>query len=143
MNVPGDSAMGRFVRAHLPATAERSVYAALAGSAELWTARTLAGAAGVSDREADQVLRRFTAAGIVERVEEPGQQRRYRWCPEMGYLIEDRSPSAARIDPVCGMPVPDGTAHVALDGDSEVAFCSLPCLVRWRLEHRVRRLTRP
>ena len=143
MSAPADSAMSRFVRAHLPTPTERAVYSALAGSLKLWTARSVAGAAGVSDHEADQALRRFAAAGIIERVETPGQPRRYRWRTEMGYLSDGGPSPRDRVDPVCGMPVPAESAHTALDGDTEVAFCSLPCLVRWRFEHRVSRLVPP
>ena len=118
------------------------MYAALAGSAEFWTARSAARAAGVSDHEANQALRRFAAAGIVERIEDLGNPRRYRWRPEMGYLVDNGSPPG-QIDPICGMPVPEGSTHTALDGDTQVSFCSLPCLVRWQREHRITRLTRP
>lgn len=143
MSAPADSPMSRFVRAHLPTPAERAVYAVLAGSLKVWSARSVSAAAGVSDHEADQALRRFAAAGIIERVDEPGQPRRYRWRPEMGYLSDDGPSGSGRVDPVCGMPVPADAAFTVLEGDAEVAFCSLPCLVRWRFEHRVTRLAPP
>ena len=45
------------------------------------------------------------------------------------------------IDPICGMPVPADTAHMATDGPEKVRFCSLNCLVQWRATNRTRRGT--
>lgn len=140
-----DTAFGQFMGAHLPTDVERAVFWVLAGSSShVWTVADVDREARVSDHEADQALRRFTAAAILERIDDPGHPRRYRWRPEMAYL-HDGSDPPGRIDPVCGMPVPANTPHVAQDDDGrEVAFCSLPCLVRWRSEHRGgRRRSRP
>ena len=126
----------RFARAHLPSTPERVIYPVLAGSPDRdWTAGDLAAAAGVSHNEADQALRRFAAAGIVHHTHMSGHGHRYRWGPEMAYL-HDGTTIALPTDPVCGMPVPPGTPHTARDGDGQVRFCSLPCLVRWRSDQR-------
>jgi YHS domain-containing protein len=132
-----NTAFAQFMGAHLPTAVERGVFWVLAGSlSEVWTAVGVAREARVSDHEADEALRRFAAAGILERLDDPGQPRRYRWRPEMSYLHEGSDPPG-RIDPVCGMPVPAGSPHIAQDeGEGEVVFCSLPCLVRWRSEHR-------
>lgn len=134
-----ESLLAQFRRAHLPTDSERAVFGVLAGSLDrVWTVAAVARYARVSDHEADQALRRFGAAGILERVDEPGHPRRYRWRREMAYLHEGTEP-AGRRDPVCGMPVPADSPHVAEDDGQEVAFCSLPCLVHWRVERRGRR----
>jgi hypothetical protein len=148
MNLPEDpiamadrreSLLARFMGAHLPTDVERAVFWVLAGSLDrVWTRAEVANDAQVSDHEADQALRRFRSAGILEQLAERGGPRRYRWRAEMAYLHNGTDP-AGRLDPVCGMPVPADSPHVANDGDSEVAFCSLPCLVRWRSDHRARR----
>jgi YHS domain-containing protein len=132
-----DTAFGQFMGAHLPTDVERAVFWVLVGSSsQVWTVAGVARDARVGDHEADQALRRFTAAGILERIDDPGHPRRYRWRPAMAYL-HDGSEPPGRIDPVCGMPVPADTPHVAPDVDGrEVAFCSLPCLVRWRSARR-------
>lgn len=133
---PTSEAFLRFARAHLGDRAERAVYAVVAaGPPAEWSAGEVAAHAGVSHHQADQVLRRFAAAGIVERV--ATRPHRYLWAPAMAYLFDGRTGDGDPIDPVCGMPVPFGTTHIARDGDREVRFCSLPCLVRWR------RATRP
>lgn len=130
--------LSRFMGAHLPTDVERAVFWVLAGSLDrVWTRAEVAKDAQVSDHEADQALRRFCSAGILEPLVERGGTPRYRWRAEMAYLHDGSDPSG-RIDPVCGMPVPADSPHVAYDGDREVAFCSLPCLVRWRSEHRAR-----
>lgn len=130
----------RFARAHLPTKAERAVYAVIAADAGRdWSAGDVAAAAGVSHHEADQALRRFASAGIVDHAHVTGQGHRYRWHPDMGYL-RTASVDDVAVDPVCGMPVAAGTPHVARDGDTEVRFCSLPCLVRWQSSQRRRRL---
>ena len=126
----------RFAKVHLPTNAERAIYPVLAGAPDRdWTAGEVAAAAGVSHHEADQALRRFASAGIVDHSHVRGQSHRYRWHPDMGYLREGADDGAA-IDPVCGMPVPPGTPHTARADDTEIRFCSLPCLVRWRSDRR-------
>lgn len=133
-----DSLFARFSSAHLPTSAERSLFSALASSRDrVWTVARAARAALVSDHEADMALRRFGAAGIVERLDAPGHPRHYRWRPEMAYLRDGPDPSG-QLDPVCGMPVPADSPHVADQDGQQVRFCSLPCLVRWRAEHRPR-----
>lgn len=135
----GNSLFARFRSAHLPTKPERAVFSVLAGSRDrVRTVASVARDAGVSDHEADQALRRFHAAGILERIDDPGRPRRYRWRPEMAYL-HDGSEPLGRVDPVCGMPVAPDTPHVVEEEGREVAFCSLPCLVHWRTSHRRRR----
>ena len=134
--LPDTDAFVRFAKAHLPSRAERTIYPVLAGAPDRdWTAGEVAAAAGVSHHEADQALRRFASAGIVDHSHVRGQSHRYRWHPDMGYLRQG-DVSGPAIDPVCGMPVPPGTPHTARDDDAEIRFCSLPCLVRWRSERR-------
>jgi YHS domain-containing protein len=131
-----ENPLARFMGAHLPTDVERAVFWVLAGSLDrVWTRAEVASDAQVSDREADQALRRFRAAGILEQLARRGGPRRYRWRAEMAYLHNGTDPTG-RLDPVCGMPVPANSPHVADDGDREIAFCSLPCLVRWRTGHR-------
>ena len=132
-----DPAFRRFVGAHLPTDNDRAVFWVLAGSQfTTWTVSAVARDAGVSDHEADQALRRFAAAGILERVDDKGRPRRYRWRSEMSYLHQGAAPAGV-VDPVCGMPVPADTPHRAVDDDGrDVTFCSVPCLVRWRHAHR-------
>ncbi len=131
--------LAQFMGAHLPTEVERAVFWVLADSQKhVWTRADVAREAQVSDHEADQALRRFSAAGILEPLAASGHPRRYRWRPEMAYLHDGTEPSGPR-DPVCGMPVPANSPHVADDDGQEVAFCSLPCLVRWRSEHRAHR----
>lgn len=100
-----------------------------------WTVVGVAEDALVSDEGADLALRRFTAAGIIERLCEPGRRPSYRWRREMAYL-HDGSEPCGRRDPVCGMAVPTDSPHVVEHEGHQVAFCSLPCLVRWRAQHR-------
>lgn len=131
----GDSPLARFMAAHLPTDVEWAVFTVVAGSRDrLWTAAAAAREARVSDHEADQALRRFSAAGIVERLDEPGRPRRFRWQPSMAYLDAGADPPGLR-DPVCGMPVRADSPHVADDDGQRAVFCSLPCLVRWRHAH--------
>ena len=133
------TARARFVEAHLPTKAESAVFTVLASSrVRSWTVAGVARQARVSDHEADQALRRFGAAGIVERTDSTGHPRRYRWRADMDYLDSGTEPPGRR-DPVCGMPVgPDGP-HVIGKGTERIVFCSVPCLVRWRHDHRQRR----
>ena len=138
MSDRSETSFAQFRRAHLPTDAERAVFFVLAGSLDrVWTVAGVARDARVSDHEADQALRRLTAACILERVDEPGHPRRYRWRPEMAYLRDAGDPPG-RVDPVCGMPVRADSPHIAVHDGEEVAFCSLPCLVRWRAEQRGR-----
>lgn len=139
----GPSSLASFMGAHLPTGVDRAVFWALAGSLDRrWTRAEVAGEAQVSDHEADQALRRFRSAGILEQVADRGGPRRYRWSAEMAYLHNGTDP-AGRIDPICGMPVPADSPHVADADGRAVAFCSLPCLVRWRSQHRARRRVLP
>lgn len=136
---------GRFARAHLGDRVLRRVYAVVAADGDAaWTAGEAAAQAKVSHHEADQALRHFAAAGIVARVGSPGGPRRYRWAlatgDHAGVGIDGTEPA---IDPVCGMAVPAESPHVARDGDREVRFCSLPCLVRWNAGPRPRDVRRP
>lgn len=121
----------RFARAHLGDRILRAMYAVMAADpAAEWTAGEVAAHAKVSHHEADQALRRFAAAGIVALVDAPGRPHRYRWT--LGELAPvDIDGGEEAIDPVCGMSVPPESRHVARDGDREIRFCSLPCLVRW------------
>lgn len=129
----------RFAKVHLATNAERAIYPVLGGAPDRdWTAGEVAAAARVSHHEADQALRRFAAANIVDHTHVRGQGHRYRWHPDMGYLHQGGEVGPA-IDPVCGMPVPAGAPHTARDGETDVSFCSLPCLVRWTSGQRRRR----
>lgn len=135
----GRAMFAQFSGAHLPTDVERAVFWVLAGSFDrVWTVAGVARDAEVSDHEADQALRRFSAAGILELVDEPGHPRRYRWRSEMAYLHDGSEPQG-RCDPVCGMPVPADSPHVAEADGPKVVFCSLPCLVLWRSQHRAHR----
>ena len=126
----------QFARAHLPSGAERAVYRILAGTPDReWLAGEVAAAAGGDHHETDQALRRFASAGIVADTPSRGHGHRYRWHPAMAYL-RDGDVDDTATDPVCGMPVPHGVPHTANDGDREVRFCSLPCLVRWTSDRR-------
>lgn len=118
------NAFARFARAHLPSAPERSIYRVLAATADrAWAVAELAAAAGVTHHDADQALRRFAAAGIVHDTQVRGRGHRYRWHPEMAYLRAGTAGDRA-VDPVCGMPVPPGSAHVERHADTEVSFCS-------------------
>ena len=130
---PDDTPFRRFARAHLPTAVDRAVFGVIADSeTTTWTVAVVARDACVSALETDQVLRRFAAAGILERVDDKGRPRRYRWRPAMSYLRRGTSPTGSP-DPVCGMPVASDSAHRAVGDDGEeMLFCSLPCLVRWR-----------
>lgn len=125
-----------FAGVHLRTSAERRVYAAMASTPELeWTVAQLAATAQVSHHEADEALRRFVAAGIADRTGS-GPRRRYRWSATMAYLTATGTPVSRDIDPVCGMPVDVEAKHVVEHGGDTIHFCSLPCLVLWRSNHR-------
>ena len=131
----------RFARAHLGDRALRAIYAVMAADpAAEWTVGEVAVHAKVSHHEADQALRRFAAAGIVAHMAAPGRPHRYQWALTADDPAEvDIAGREQAIDPVCGMSVPAGSRHVARDGDREVRFCSLPCLVRWNAASTTRR----
>lgn len=134
---PGLRPFGHFAGAHLSSEIDWAVFWVLAASLnDVWTVASVAQDARVSDHEADQTLRRFLAAGILELADEHGRPPRYRWGKEMTYLHTGNQPPGLR-DPVCGMPVRADSPYTAEDGDREVRFCSLPCLVRWRKGLRV------
>ena len=136
---PEGTLFSRFSAAHLASDIERAVFSVFAGSqSRTWTVADVAREAQVSDHQADHALRRFSAAGVLERADEPGHPRRYRWRPEMAYLRDGTEPPG-RQDPVCGMPVPVDSPHIAVDDGRTLAFCSLQCLVRWRTERRTGR----
>lgn len=129
------SAFRALAQAHLRTPAERAVFAVLAGARRWWTAAGAARAAGVGGLDADQALRRFAAAGIVD--QDAGTAgRRYRYRAEMDYLHGDPDLDDERRDPVCGMPVAADTPHVADDDGRVVRFCSIPCLTLWRRAQR-------
>lgn len=127
-------------RAHLRTRVERAVFAVVSGAAgRWWTASAAARAARVNNIDADQTLRRFAAAGIVE--EKAGSAgRRYRYRAEMDYLTTEgvTDGNGELRDPVCGMPVAADTPHVAHDHGRVVRFCSIPCQVRWQRAQRSR-----
>lgn len=132
------SAFEALARAHLRTRAERAVFAVVAASSgRWWSAPAAARAAGVDEIDADQALRRFGAAGIVEH-EAGSAGNRYRYRAEMAYLSAagDAEEEGELRDPVCGMPVAPDTPHVADDHGRVVRFCSLPCLVRWQRAQR-------
>ncbi|MBI2708600.1 MAG: hypothetical protein HYX34_02770 [Actinobacteria bacterium] len=129
-----DRAFSRFLGAHIATDVERAVFWVIAGSASNdWTVGVVAREARVDHHEAEQALRRFTSAGILEAVDgQGGVPSRYRWRSEMRYLHDGGDPPG-RTDPVCGMPVSANSPYVVPDVDGEdVAFCSVTCLVRWR-----------
>ena len=136
-------AFERFARAHLGTRAERAVYAVVAGHpSAAWSVGEVAAHARVSHHEAAQALRRFAAAGIVARFERPARSDQYRWALEVPALLDGTSADTQQaVDPVCGMPIPPDSPHVVHDGDVDVRFCSLPCLVRWRAASRGSRRT--
>lgn len=139
-----DTLYAQFTDAHLTSEIQRAVFWVLAGSQDrVWTATDVARDAQVSDHEADLVLRRFKAAGILARVDEPGYPRRYRWPSQMAYLHDGSEPPPGRHDPVCGMPVPADSPHLAEYDGQEISFCSLSCLVLWRRQHRGRHRPNP
>lgn len=134
------SPLQALARAHLRTRAERAVFAVVAGDpGRWWTAATAARGARVEELDADQTLRRFTAAGIVEQ-EAGSAGSRYRYRAEMAYLSTGggADEDGELRDPVCGMPVSADTPHVADDHGRAVRFCSIPCLVRWQRSQRAR-----
>lgn len=136
----GPSAFRALARAHLRTRVERAVFGVVAGAAGFWwTAAGAARAAGVGELDADQTLRRFGAAGIVEQ-QAGAAGRRYRYRAEMSYLRSDGGADVddELTDPVCGMPVAADTPHIADDRGRVVRFCSIPCLTRWQRARRTR-----
>src|SRR3546814_11660953 len=95
-------------RSHLPGKVERAIYPVVASTPDRdWAPGEIAAAAGVSNHEADQALRRFASAGIVDHRHVRGHGHRYRWHADMAYLRGDDAEGLA-IDPVCEI----GRAHV-------------------------------
>lgn len=136
---PPARAVASFAAAHLPDRTARAVYVvAASGRRHWWTATDVARAAHVDAHRADLVLRRLSAAGVLER-EAADRPARYRWRPEMDYLVNGgQQPVEGELDPVCGMPVPPDSPHVLAGPDGAVwRFCALPCLLRPR--RRLRR----
>lgn len=136
----GEVLFARFASAHMPTDHDRAVFWVLAGSeTTTWSVTAVAREAQISDHEADRALRRFAAAGILERLDDRGHPRQYRWRPQMSYLHHGEAP-AGPLDPVCGMPVRADASYSVVDQDGhDVFFCSMPCLVQWRHEHRRQR----
>ena len=122
-------------QAHLRTPAERAVFAVVASAHRWWTTASAARAAKVGGLDADQALRRFAAAGIVDQ-ESGTAGRRYRYRAAMGYLHADTDIDEEVRDPVCGMPVAADTPHVADDHGRAVRFCSVSCLTRWQRAQR-------
>ena len=102
------SAFRSFAQAHLCTAPYRAVFTIRAGTRRWWTSASTARAAGVGGLDADQALRRFAAAGIVDQGAGTGG-RRYRYRAEMDYLQDDVDLDDGLRDPVCGMPVPADT----------------------------------
>lgn len=128
-----------FAAVHLRSDAERAVYSVVAGGLErVWSSAEVARHAALELHEADQVLRRFAAAGILESSED-GRIRRFRWAPAMAYLF-DAAPMVTdpdvALDPVCGMPVPVDSPHRRERPDGFVLFCSPVCVARYDAAQR-------
>lgn len=120
-------AWGRFARRHLSTREDRAVFHTLTDErTRAWSAREIA-ARERSDLDAiAEALVRFDDAGIVESAP-TSTGRRYRWRPEMNYLFDELGRGAA-WDPVCGMPVPANSPHVAEDLHRRTTrFCSSLC----------------
>ena len=139
MSGPPTSLFAALARSHLRRPAERAVFAVVAGAADRWwTSDEVAHDAGVDGLAADQALRRFAAAGIVDGARH-GEVRSYRYGASMAYLQLEGAPDidGEHRDPVCGMPVPLHASHRAPKPDGGVArFCSPVCLALWRREQR-------
>lgn len=123
----------RFARRHLSAREERAVYLTLVGhQAESWLAAEIAERNHLDEAEVERVLGRFEEAGIAEGVWAP-EGRRYRWRSDMNYLFGESGHSPEWVDPVCGMPVTDGTPYAAKDAEGRSRrFCSSLCLAAFR-----------
>ena len=123
-----------FAGVHLRSSAERAVYAVVAGGPErAWSSAEVARHAALELHEVDQVLRRFAGAGIVE-CSDDGRVRRYRWAAAMAYLFDDVQMVAGpgtSLDPVCGMPVPVGSPYRRDGAGGLVLFCSAVCVARY------------
>ena len=119
----------RFARVHLSTRAERAVYLALVGDhQQVLSAAEISLSNGLLEREIERVLERFQAAGIVEGVGASGS-RRFRWRSDMDYLFGSSGEASGWVDPVCGMPVWDGSPHLANDTFGRPQrFCSSLCL---------------
>jgi YHS domain-containing protein len=134
---PDEARLQQFIRTHLRTPAQRAVYAALGGSPERpLSVQDIAPLGRVDDYEIDVALRKFAAAGILERVVPEAGPAQYRWRDEMRYLFEAVLPPNAEdvIDPVCGMPVAPESPHVLRDASGQaILFCSLDCLTIFRI----------
>ena len=119
----------RFARVHLSTRVERAVYLALVGRhPQEMSAAEIASRGGLAARDVERVLEGFAAAGIVEEVDAP-HPRRFRWRSDMDYLFGDSGEPSEWVDPVCGMPVWDGSPHLATDNFGRPQrFCSSLCL---------------
>ena len=119
----------RFARVHLSTNLERAAYLALVGEhPQAVSAAEIAAGSGLPEREVERVLERFVAAGIVEKLGAP-RSRRFRWRSDMDYLFGSSGEASEWVDPVCGMPVWDGSPHLAEDAFGRPQrFCSSLCL---------------
>src|SRR3546814_11427895 len=87
---PANDAFERFARAHLPGKVERAIYPVVASTPDRdWAPGEVAAAAGVSNHEADQALRRFASAGLVAQRHMRGHDQHHRWHAEFAYLLGD------------------------------------------------------
>lgn len=124
-----------FARRHLRTRAERGVYQSVVGALieEPPTVAEIAWERNLDLEDVEDVLERFEAAGIVERLQSEREPRRYRWRRDMRYLQRGPDDPFAWIDPVCGMPVVGDTPYRATRPDgSERRFCSSLCLANFR-----------
>lgn len=130
--------LGRFARAHLRTPAQQAVYQTVASDPEAtWSAAEIAAHTRLAHHDIGQVLRSFAAAGILRETASPGRDRRYRWRPELRYLLDGSAPRAEFIDPVCGMPVDPDTPHTGRDASGAlVRFCSPYCGAAYRGRRR-------
>ncbi len=119
----------RFAQRHLATDAERRIYLVLVSQqAPLWSALDLATQTGVEPREAERVLTRYLAAGIVQDVASAGG-RRYRWRSDLNYLLGTGDAGSQWLDPVCDMPVTADSPYQADDPTGQTwRFCSSVCL---------------
>src|SRR3546814_19893499 len=84
---PANDAFERFARAHLPGQVERAIYPVVASTPDRdWAPGEIAAAAGVSNHEADQALRRFASAGLVDPPQVRGHGHRYPRPSDLAYL---------------------------------------------------------
>ncbi len=119
----------RFARVHLSSRVERAVYLAVVGDhPHVLSGAEISLRSGIPEREIEHVLERFETAGIVEEVGAPRSDR-FRWRSDMDYLFGSLGEPSEWVDPVCGMPVWDGSPHLAEDVFGRPQrFCSSLCL---------------